>query len=255
MRKSGMGSLRRRFTMAHELGHVILAWHIGRMACSPIQAAFDEGVTGEETEANRFAGALLVPRTFLDDRSDLGDAVSSLDETRVSAAAAVLALACNLLPGFCFLVDEDEDGFRLISSSGTAVPGGTNRKPQLAQLRKKAYESGEAVISGRRVFWFQFASQSDFFLSEDSRDTTAILRDCLASVVAPPDVAKLVLRINGIVGGMLSKEERAQGEGQALAVLEQKFAADPELGGLMEMPDFQLYLKRKAASRVEHLRR
>jgi uncharacterized protein DUF955 len=252
IRRGGVGNLRRRFTMAHELGHIALAWHVGGMICSPVRTAFDARATEEESEANRFAGALLVPRRFLEERSglNLGDAVAALDETEVSAAAAVLALTRHLLPGFCFLIDEDEDGFRPISSSGTTIPGGTGRGPRVARLRDKAHQSGEAVVSGRRVLWFQFAAQSDFSVPDDCRTTTGILRDSLASVVAPSEIEKLVLKINGIVGGMLGKEERAQSESQALAVLEHRFASDPALDRLMHNPDFRLYLRRKAADRV-----
>jgi len=253
IRKNGIGTRRRRFTMGHELGHVIPAWHVGRMVCSPVRAAFDAEVTRQEAEANRFAGALLVPRRFLEEHADrqVGDVVSVLDEAEVSAAAAMLALAHNLLPGFCFLVDEDEDGFRLIRSSGTRVPGGTSRRPQIAQLRDKAHAFSEAEVSGRRVLWFQFAGQSDVSLPEDLRKTTDILKDSLASVAALSEVPKLATSINGIVGGMLSKGDRAQSASQALAVLEHRFASDPALQHLMEVPDFQLYLRRKAIDRVK----
>lgn len=256
IRKDGVGKLRKRFTMGHELGHVIPAWHVGRMACSPLRAAFDATVSEEEAEANRFASSLLVPRRFLEEHGhqQVGDVVLALNEAEVSAAAAVLALARNLLPGFCFLIDEDEDGFRLISSVGTTVPGGSASAPRIAQLRDKASQSGEAIVSGRRVLWFQFVVQLPFSLPEDDRNTTDVLREALATVAALPEIPALIMRINGIVGGMLGKEDRAQSESQALAILEQRFASDPGLQYLMEIPDFQFYLKRKAAARVKNAR-
>jgi IrrE N-terminal-like domain len=254
MRRGSRGTLRRRFTMAHELGHVILAWHVGRMICSPVRAAFDDGVTEQESEANHFASALLVPRRFLEEQADeqFGSVVEALNDAQVSAAAAVLALTRNLLPGCSFLIDEDEDGFRLISSSGTVVPGGASRRPQHEQLRSKAHDMGEAVVSGRRVLWFQFAEQNSFSVPDDPRETTALLLGVLASALPGQDAGKLQKRINGIVGGMLGRQERAQSEAQALAVLEQRFAADPDLCQLMELPDFRLYLRRKAADRVKN---
>ncbi|MGH3252201.1 MAG: ImmA/IrrE family metallo-endopeptidase [Trebonia sp.] len=254
IRKNGSRKRRQRFTMAHELGHVIPAWHVGQMVCSPVRTAFDATATGQEAEANRFASALLVPRRFLEERArqQIGDVVSALDVAEVSASAAILALARNLLPGFCFLIDEDEDGFRAINSSGTKVPGGSGRGPEIARLRDKAYEFGEAVVSGRRVLWFQFATQSDFFLPEDDRDTRDILRDALAFVAVSSEVPKLILSINGIVGGMLSKGDRAHSTITALAVLEHRFDSDQALQHLMEIPDFQLYLRRKVVARVGH---
>ena len=256
IRKDGISRLRQRFTMGHELGHVIPAWHVGRMVCSPARMAFDATATKLEAEANRFASALLVPRSFLEshDHEQIDDVVSLLNEAEVSAAAAVLALTRNLLPGFCFLIDEDEDGFRVIVSSGTTVPGGASTTPQIPHLRDKAYQSGETVVSGRRVLWFRFAAQSAFWLPEDKRKTTDILQYVLATIVTPSEVSTLSTRINGIVGGMLGKSDRAQSESQALAVLEQRFTSDPELRHMMEIPDFQLYLKRKVASRVKTAR-
>jgi len=242
--------------MGHELGHVLLAWHVGRMVCSPVRTAFDVTASELEAEANRFASALLVPRKFLEEHGhqQIDDVVPALNEAEVSAAAAVLALTRNLLPGFSFLIDEDEDGFRLVSSSGTMVPGGSARTPQIAHLRDKAHQSGEAVVSGRRVLWFQFGAQSAFSLPEDKRKTTEILRDALVTVISLSEVPTLATIINGIVGGMLGKEDRAQSERQALAVLEQRFASDPDLRHLMEKSDFRLYLKRKAAGRVKTAR-
>ena len=270
IRKNGVVRRRQRFTMGHELGHVIPAWHVGLIACIPAQASFDAEplgptaagallsqarITEQEAEANRFASALLVPRRFLEAQAGqkLGDVVSSLNETDVSAVAAILALAHSLLPGFCFLIDDDEeaDGCRLVSSLGTRVPAASNgQRSQAAQLRDKSHDSGEAVVSDRRVRWFQLASQSDFSVPEDERGTTDLLRDSLASMEDASSVPGLVMRINGIVGGMLSRNERAQTESQALAVLEHRFELDPELHRLMAVPDFRLYLRRKAAARV-----
>jgi hypothetical protein len=241
--------------MAHELGHVILAWHVGQMICNPVRTALDVRVPNQESEANRFASALLVPRRFLEERSEvsLGSMVEALNEAQISTVAVVLALTHNLLPGFSFLIDEDEDGFRMISSPGTAVPGGGSRQPQLEQLRRKAYETGEALVSGRRVLWFRFAEQSNFSMPDDPRETTAILRSVLASALPGQDVEKLRMRINGIAGASLGKREHAQSEEQAFAVLEQRFAADPDFGHLMAVPDFRLYLQRKAANRVKRV--
>jgi hypothetical protein len=110
-------------------------------------------------------------------------------------------------------------------------------------------------VSGRRVLWFQFAVQSAFCLPEDERTTTDILRHALATVVTASEVLVLEMLINGIDGGVLGKDDRAQSESQALAVLEQRFASDTDLRHMMEIPDFQLYLRRKAASRVKTARR
>lgn len=269
IRKNVASKRRQRFTMGHELGHVVPAWHVGTMACTPAQASFDADplgpvpansllspmrITEQEAEANRFASALLVPRTFLEAQADhkLGDVVANLNVADVSAMAAILALAHSLLPGFCFLIDDDDedDGYRLVTSSGTRAPAANGRRSQANQLHDKSHDSGETVVADRRVRWFQLASQRGFSIAEDGRGTTELLRESLTLTVEESRIPGLVMRINGIVGGMLSKDERAQTESQALAVLEHRFEMDPELQHLMAVPGFQLYLRRKAADRV-----
>jgi Zn-dependent peptidase ImmA (M78 family) len=55
--------VRRRFTVAHELGHLEL--HRGRVLIldTPVRVDFRDGATSrDESEANRFAAALLMPQ-------------------------------------------------------------------------------------------------------------------------------------------------------------------------------------------------
>jgi hypothetical protein len=265
MRKNGVGRRRRRFTLGHELGHVILPWHIGIPACVPLAVGFNTGPVGpaaagdvfsperiseQEGEANLFAGELLVPRRFLESLcgEEVADVVTELNRTDVSATAGILALARNLLPGFYFLIDEGEQGYRDIRSSGTRLPAISSSESREAQLRNASHGFGEVVLSDRRVLWFQLSSPTNFTLPRDERTTTQILRDSLAHAEGDSD---LFMRINGIVGGMLSKEERAQNETQALSVLEHRFSADPQLRHFLEDSDFRLYLRRKAAERVK----
>lgn len=272
IRKNNQGARRRRFTLAHELGHVVLPWHVGLTACIPVVTSFDANPLGpapvskfltqariamQEAEATRFAGALLVPRRFIESHADtggIGEAVRSLNRTNISAVAAILSLSQHLLPGFCFLIDEDEEGLRLVTSSGTLTPPRNGRKSLEACLRDKARDSGEAHLSGRRVLWYQLASQAEFVLPRDARSTTQILRDSIASAAPTGESAALFTRINGIVGGILSKEERAQSEAQTLSILEHRFESDPDLQHLLENADFSLYLRRKAAERISHAR-
>jgi Zn-dependent peptidase ImmA (M78 family) len=75
-------ALRRRFTVAHELGHFLLDhegnWHVDDMMISFRDSKSSTGEHDQEVEANQFAAALLMPRTWLksdfpEERFDLGD--------------------------------------------------------------------------------------------------------------------------------------------------------------------------------------
>ena len=74
--------VRRRFTVAHELGHHLLRhegdWHIDDMIISFRDSASSSGEHAKEIEANLFAATLLMPqswvrRDFLRSPFDLGD--------------------------------------------------------------------------------------------------------------------------------------------------------------------------------------
>lgn len=59
-----MAKVRRRFTLAHELGHIIIPWHTGTFV-SHLEAddEYEYGIM--EGEANRFAAELLMPTAWL----------------------------------------------------------------------------------------------------------------------------------------------------------------------------------------------
>jgi Zn-dependent peptidase ImmA (M78 family) len=69
---------RRRFTIAHELGHFLIPSHKGNRQCTAAdlrESRRDNDHRRQETEANRFAAGLLMPKSwFLRDMSRLGDA-------------------------------------------------------------------------------------------------------------------------------------------------------------------------------------
>jgi Zn-dependent peptidase ImmA (M78 family) len=254
LRKNNAGRRRQRFSIGHELGHVIIPWHFGSIECVPDRPPLEMASGGDqESEAHRFAGALLVPRSFLDQHADrhVGAAVEALDETDISAFAAVLSLSRNLLPGFCFLVEENQEQATLIKSSGTVTPTLRPGQSQVTKFRAMAYDHGEAVVSDRRVLWFQLAAPVSFSLPADERTTAQLLNDSIAQAEGKRGDRALVMRINGIVGGLLSKEERAESAATALSVLEYRFTTShPELEHFMLLADFKTYLRRKAQERV-----
>jgi Zn-dependent peptidase ImmA (M78 family) len=60
------GYHRKRFTLAHELGHVVIPWHLGNIV-DDLSAGTGSSETGYrklEAEANRFATELLMPRAW-----------------------------------------------------------------------------------------------------------------------------------------------------------------------------------------------
>ncbi len=86
---------RRRFVIAHELGHLEIHRHVNQIELcdeSKIDERYDDAT---EREANAFASALLMPRALWEKRTDVNkpnlDVVSALaDEFQVSFVAATI---------------------------------------------------------------------------------------------------------------------------------------------------------------------
>lgn len=63
-------SNRKNFTIAHELGHIIIPWHVGVIIDETTSSTefYDSDYGQLETEANKFASCILLPRDIIDKR-------------------------------------------------------------------------------------------------------------------------------------------------------------------------------------------
>jgi hypothetical protein len=123
------GRPRERFTLAHELGHVLLPWHVGdAFLCETSRVRLFDAASDvyTEPEANRFAAELLVPTAWLDRTiADIGTErvaplMNAIGEARVSAYVACLRLRAALPAGHTFVISW---GDRVLLSGRTQGPG------------------------------------------------------------------------------------------------------------------------------------
>jgi Zn-dependent peptidase ImmA (M78 family) len=72
---------RQRFTLAHELGHILIPWHTGDIvdyiSASDDDKRYDPSHLIIESEANRFASELLLPSHWLSDQIKDFDSLST----------------------------------------------------------------------------------------------------------------------------------------------------------------------------------
>ncbi|GII89382.1 hypothetical protein Ssi03_73720 [Sphaerisporangium siamense] len=238
--KANAPARRRRFTAAHELGHVVIPWHVGTLGCTEEPGA-SAGM--EEAEANLFASHLLVPDVFLDpfrdSYVDLDEVLDILAVADVSAQAGIIALRRALLPGYVIHLD----ALPPIESPGTVVPQGGVRALQESSVR-----TGRKLHQGKLVTWYQLADASPIVEEpRPSREITNLLKSTLAKLHPDRDVRAMCLSINGIVGGALSAQ-RVSDPSVIYGVLVQKFTGHPQFGHLLEVSDFHRYLQQKAAT-------
>lgn len=235
---------RERFTVAHELGHVVIGWHLDNVSChiDPQNARRRHSLTlgiDQETEANRFASHLLLPDNFLAPFASryvsAPDALRAVEAADVSAAACVIALARTLLPGYIFLVP---------GLDGPVTSSGTRLLPvSITELRNMSRRSGSVTVQGQRVEWFQFVDSQPVSAKPISpTDTRKVLVSVLREVRPHQDAEVLARSINGIVGGSLSKALASRPE-EIMGILVYKFSNHLEYADIVRHPGFDHYLQ------------
>jgi hypothetical protein len=224
---------RQRFTLGHELGHLLLPWHLGTLFC-----AVDTGdLIGEyahrraESEANRFAAELLVPQAWLQQilgaSADLPEIAQAIYDADVTAHVACLQLARVLEAGWVFgVLDEDEHAELTGASPGTTVkppPRGERLAPSFDHYSDERHLIG---LGSRTVVWWHFGRRAKLPIEPaDSRSSTDILRALVERHAPPAEQGTLFNRINGAVGYAYGKvRDQGLGPEELAGLLRSRFA-------------------------------
>jgi Zn-dependent peptidase ImmA (M78 family) len=126
---------RQRFTLAHELGHIIIPWHIGIILDKNIHADDyyeDHEYKGMEVEANQFAAELLLPTEFLKDyisktfnpgATDIGPFIENLaSRAHTSLIATTLKVFNNLPSNYMYVIVDNDDNVIYSGKSKGTIP-------------------------------------------------------------------------------------------------------------------------------------
>jgi hypothetical protein len=253
---------RYRFTLAHELGHMMLPWQTGAMLChASITYVVSEPIVRQmEAEANRFAAEFLVPHAWATEQ--LKDASGPVAEricnmsrdAKVSAEVALLA-SQRVLPADMMLLLTDASGeiSMTATSNGSMFPS----MPEHGQVvdEGKLERSGalsKAKIGSRTVYVLNCsaAAVGEIFTHEIGGLSVDIIANILGEVEADESARKALLySVNGIVGYANNLVKNTKDESVILAALRKRFIRFEERQDLAETIShhrFQAYLSAKA---------
>ncbi|MEV0290675.1 ImmA/IrrE family metallo-endopeptidase [Kribbella sp. NPDC050820] len=255
---------RKRFTAAHEYGHIRISWHVDIVQChqdptapsavAPEGSERDLGRTlaeRQEWEANRFASRLLVPHRFLQaitsSYREVPALLAELATADVSASAGIIALARNLPPGYVFHVP----GLRwpFVSSRGTReyVHADEFGSWNLATLDRRSRSKGTVIHQGQPIDWWQTAQVlTGTAPPDDKRAAAEVLRAAIGSVYPTDRAASMAAKISGKTAGLLSQAPDLNRADDILTLLRYRLADDVECADLFGTADFDLYLVKRA---------
>ncbi len=202
--------VRERFTVAHELGHVLLPWHgTTAIACDVDVELASQAYQAKraEAEANRFAADLLVPSRWLfsliqsEGTDDVGGLLGAIRPAHVSAHVACLALSRQLPPGYVFVVLEGDGTVALSGTSpATSIDAPKRGSPATQRLDRFADKKEVLQFGTRPVVWWRF-TRVGIKYDDDIPPSKELLADLLDRHVADSKQAHAIrASIAGIVG-------------------------------------------------------
>jgi Zn-dependent peptidase ImmA (M78 family) len=257
----GQPATRRRFTLAHELGHIIIPWHNGTHFCKVdggIQL-IDEISREIESEANRFAAELLMPADWIkalasncQSLSELGKAVKMAN---VSYDAATIRLA-QLLPTDFLSIEVEANGniVRCLASAKATI-----QLPQVgsslirSKIDRLAKDSASFSSGSSRIFWWRLAAKIlPPKLTLEGTTSSELLRRIATEVFSDPSEAKnAIMSVNGIVGSANGSNLRENRD--LFTTLKQRFLDRGNIHAIVDHPSFEEFLARKAEElRIRH---
>ncbi len=205
--------VRQRFTLAHEIGHIIIPWHRGTII-DDIDAPRSEerGRYREmEAEANRFAAELLMPSSWavgLSERSDhAAGLMHSIHEiAQVSFPAAFLKAAKLGRPGF---IGAEVRNGTVIRSLRTPETKSKLLEPNtLIQDVKMPAAYEPCIVNGTDIsyYWWEIRDIIDDPGTELS-DWREILEEILIGI--PPEFRRKSRQsVNAIIGVAIGREPK-----------------------------------------------
>lgn len=160
-----------RFTLAHELGHIHIGWHVGTIISHANYTEYSDAsvYSTYEREANLFAAELLMPRTWIQGLCEENDSSPGklpgvvASNANVSFQAALIRLQQAGLPGWLYVLAADDGLVREAGrSAGTAasIPlAGDRFVAEGLRAMAAAYES-RPMANGvtLHAFWFRHRS-------------------------------------------------------------------------------------------------
>lgn len=216
---NSLPATRQKFTLAHELGHLLIPWHVGTIVdqADPDDLAFgDDEYSLIEKEANAFAAAILIPTEWLEIQLGKQDDLAAIHadickKCGVSPAAAATRMSRALPENIIYCAVKDD----LVRFSGRTAGTVANAPIWNEDLPADCYlhcESHYNFVYKQNIFhWWRLPStaSSSPATSRPWREDLDDISDDLGYVDS--DAKKFKSSVNGVVAAANSVARRSNG--------------------------------------------
>ncbi len=255
-------SSRLRFTLAHELGHIAIPWHVGSLVYHEelsIEniAAFLE-YEEIEREANRFAAELLAPRDWVaglfdEHQGDVKKILLSLTDSGMSIEASHYCMIRAAPIGNCLIKCRKLDDTVVTSTQTGRTFLSLPRDREVFDAKKYFNKLDFSVHISKQssfvFYWIKMLSVSFSKSAPEECSKELIMEIMNDEGLAEDQIDKYSKSINGIVGSI---NGRMKGEDTQHLYdgMRRRFLADEKLKFLVKHPRFMDFI----AARVHELR-
>jgi Zn-dependent peptidase ImmA (M78 family) len=250
--------VRRRFTLAHEIGHIVIPWHSGSIVDdleAPRRANGRYKIM--EGEANRFAAELLMPTEWVIDLADRCEHIAGLLRTihqvcDVSFEAALYRTMKYAKSGFVMAEVKDS---MIVNSRKTRGTRSHPPEPGSAVefLDMPTAEDPIVIGHGESLFYFWQVDNDVEAGIPPSTPWRVLLEEILTTV--PEDLRQVTLaRINAVVGYAIGRLPKGSPVdelyGRALAATKNRTDRDPWLDEAIHHKRFNDYVLARCYERA-----
>lgn len=211
---------RRKFTLAHELGHIIIPWHTGTIVSHLGKIEANEEYRRMESEANQFAAELLLPSSWITEKENEFTSVENLiksilyDSGASRDAVLIKVFKTIKLPIICAELDIKGKVICYYSSGSSPTNISlTGRKVEEEKVFSTSNAEERFKLGDRSYQAWIFSC--DEFTESDPRPW----RDVLNQILAETNSKNLLPSINSILASKYnSNKEKSESKLCALAL-------------------------------------
>ncbi|TWB23564.1 uncharacterized protein DUF955 [Nitrospirillum amazonense] len=256
--KKGGYRTRQRFTLAHELGHILIPWHTGNIIDhTDLNGDIDLLYWFMEGEANAFASELLMPedcvRNYIKEYHDIRELIEGVaEDLDVSIPAAIFRIfrfmPKNNIIGFSY--SEHDDKRYVVRSPGTKVRISDSSLFDDEEL--DSFHNGEVFnfnIGPYCIRYATFPNHLDLPEIYDPRDWREILIECLSCFY--DDIKSPRQRINGLISVVNSDLRSSVDERELYAQFIHRISGHAEFSMLLEKDIFHQFAAKRIKEFIE----
>ena len=254
--------VRQNFTLAHELGHVIIPWHTGNIVShTEIAVIGEESIADSENyddidyeyrlienEANRFAAEILIPTFWLSNMISGLEAfkIDSLIKEIIDKSGAskdtTLIKLFNVLPSGYVCAEIDSNGIVVndFISKDTQVYKpriGTNYNSEVYSIYK---EKIDFSLDNRHYILWTFDKSIEVPIETDVRPW----REILKSILNDLDMQSKMPSINAILPSAF-QTNKDKTDSEIISIIYHRYSNHKDLKRFIEHPLFDQYITKR----------